>query len=191
MNMENQSTLQPETENHRDFIKKLPAPSFIEAVRLASTRLLVFKGRSRRAEYWWWMLFIIICTVVNEVTFKEQFAIYTTIQLLLSFSSISVCVRRLHDTGRSGWWVLAYFVAQFAPVVILCGAFIDIFTTGNANADAIADAFLQPSFWIAILVTLVMGIVMLVFMLLDGHVEENRYGESPKYVKNNWADYIE
>lgn len=69
----------------------------------------VFSGRARRQEYWMYALFNAIAAIVALVldlvlgTFPIIIAIYYLAVLL---PSLGVLVRRLHDTGRSGWWVL-------------------------------------------------------------------------------------
>ena len=80
-----------------------------------------FKGRARRKEYW---LFILLYSICYFIAFLIDVAsgaliIFTTIVALgLLIPLISVAVRRLHDTDRSGWWFLLGFV-PFANIVLL------------------------------------------------------------------------
>lgn len=82
----------------------------------------VFNGRARRAEYWWFTLFSIIASVVLSVidgvlgTPGVLAGIYALAVLL---PSIAVAIRRLHDTGRSGWWLLLTLVPVAGIVVIV------------------------------------------------------------------------
>ena len=86
-----------------------------------------FKGRARRKEYW---LFILLYSVCYFIAFLIDVAsgaliIFTTIVALgLLIPLISVAVRRLHDTDRSGWWFLLVFV-PFAYIVLLIFFFLD------------------------------------------------------------------
>ena len=79
-----------------------------------------FKGRARRKEYW---LFILLYSICYFIAFLIDVAsgaliIFTTIVALgLLIPLISVAVRRLHDTDRSGWWFLLGFV-PFANIVL-------------------------------------------------------------------------
>ena len=57
-----------------------------------------FEGRARRSEYWFFFLFSLILSVIPIVN------IIAGIALLIP--GLSVAVRRLHDTGRTGWWLL-------------------------------------------------------------------------------------
>ena len=86
-----------------------------------------FKGRARRKEYW---LFILLFSICYFIAFLIDVAsgaliIFTTIVALgLLIPLISVAVRRLHDTDRSGWWYLLGFV-PFANIVLLIFFFLD------------------------------------------------------------------
>ena len=86
-----------------------------------------FKGRARRKEYW---LFILLYSICYFIAFLIDVAsgaliIFTTIVALgLLIPLISVAVRRLHDTDRSGWWFLLGFV-PFVNIVLLIFFFLD------------------------------------------------------------------
>ncbi len=88
----------------------------------------VFSGRAQRAEYWFFILFNIIISLV--LAFVDTAAgtmsaeagvgllggIYS---LAVLIPSIAVSVRRLHDTSRSGWWLLLIFVPLLGFLVLL------------------------------------------------------------------------
>ncbi len=74
-----------------------------------------FKGRARRKEYWMFVLFNFIASWVlvilgSLIKFPWLSYIYA---LAVLVPSLAVLVRRLHDTGRSGWW----FFIGFVPIV--------------------------------------------------------------------------
>jgi uncharacterized membrane protein YhaH (DUF805 family) len=82
----------------------------------------VFGGRSRRKEYWVFFLFNLIISVV--LGFVEKLAGGPGVMnMIYSFAvlipSIAVTVRRLHDTDRSGWWLLIAFVPLIGAIVLL------------------------------------------------------------------------
>lgn len=81
----------------------------------------VFSGRARRKEYWMFVLFnIIVAIIVGTI----GGIIHTT---LLSFlysvaviiPALAVAVRRLHDTGRSGWWLLIVFIPVIGAIIVI------------------------------------------------------------------------
>lgn len=81
-------------------IKELPQVGFKEAAINAFKKMFQFKGRIRRSEYWWGYLVLMICYfVVNLIPIIGQIA-----ACFIMIACISMLFRRLHDTGRSGWW---------------------------------------------------------------------------------------
>ncbi len=84
-----------------------------------------FNGRARRKEYWMFVLFNVIFGVVvgfisGLLGIKWLASIYS---LAVLVPSIAVSVRRLHDTGRSGWWLLIGLVPLIGSIwliVLLC-----------------------------------------------------------------------
>lgn len=88
----------------------------------------VFSGRARRAEYWYFFLFhLIISLVLGFIDgFVGTFSADAGIGLLggiyalaVLLPSIAVSVRRLHDTERSGWWLLISLVPIIGVIVLL------------------------------------------------------------------------
>ena len=72
-----------------------------------------FRGRASRSEYWHWSLFCLIGNVVTaflDVIFGGTYSATGPVSMIFSLlilgPSIAVSVRRLHDIGRSGWWVM-------------------------------------------------------------------------------------
>lgn len=71
-----------------------------------------FTGRSSVPEYWWFFLFNIILSVVFyliTLALPSLAIVQTIIGLALLLPGIGVGVRRLHDIGKSGWWLLIAF----------------------------------------------------------------------------------
>ena len=73
----------------------------------------VFEGRARRREYWFFVLFYILISIVLSMVdrvlglYNEAYgmgALGGLFCLAVLIPSIAVGVRRLHDTGRTGWW---------------------------------------------------------------------------------------
>lgn len=82
-----------------------------EAVASGFRRYFDFRTRSSRSEYWWWYLFGIETTVVAMVldAVLGLTVFNAIISLALLIPGIAIGVRRLHDVGRSGWWILIAF----------------------------------------------------------------------------------
>ncbi|MGO9427002.1 MAG: DUF805 domain-containing protein [Steroidobacteraceae bacterium] len=88
----------------------------------------VFHGRARRKEYWYFILLSsIISTVLTIVdslsgTFNSasEVGLLGGIYLLATLvPSLAVTVRRLHDTGRSGWWILLGLVPVVGVIMLI------------------------------------------------------------------------
>ena len=96
--------------------------SFQDAVRICLTQKYVdFSGRARRSEYWWYALFsAIVQAVVNALDRGLGSQILGgLVSLALLLPSLAVAVRRLHDTGRSGWWLLLGLIPIIGWIVLL------------------------------------------------------------------------
>ena len=96
---------------------------FGDAVRNALMNNYVgFKGRASRSEYWWFVLFTIIVNFIatafpSDITPNPTSII---VSLAIFFPSLGVIVRRLHDLGKSGWWILLAII----PIVNFIGIFV-------------------------------------------------------------------
>ncbi len=97
---------------------------FLMAVK---EKYAVFNGRSRRSEYWYFVLFYVVIAIglsLIERMFgmgsSSGFGLLSTIWFLaMLIPSISVGVRRLHDTDRTGWWLLISFVPLIGAIVLI------------------------------------------------------------------------
>ncbi|WP_343653118.1 DUF805 domain-containing protein [Stenotrophomonas sp.] len=93
-------------------------------------RYTQFNGRASRSEFWWFQLFILIVSIPSYIlsfiagyTGSQSLALVSTglglvMGLVFLLPCLAVSVRRLHDTDRSGWWLLLGFV-PFASLVLL------------------------------------------------------------------------
>ncbi|WP_055525052.1 DUF805 domain-containing protein [Streptomyces graminilatus] len=90
-------------------------------------KYLVFSGRARRKEYWMFALFSIIISVVlqiiDSVIGTSILGIVYSLAVLLP--SLGVAVRRLHDTGRTGWWLLIAIIPLVGAITLLVFACLD------------------------------------------------------------------
>jgi uncharacterized membrane protein YhaH (DUF805 family) len=85
----------------------------------------VFTGRARRTEYWMYTLFnIVILVVLGAIdgTFSGKGhvgVLYGIYALATLVPSLAVGVRRLHDTTRSGWWLLISLVPLVGGIILI------------------------------------------------------------------------
>ncbi len=87
-----------------------------QAIGTCFGKYAVVEGRASRSEYWYWMLFsVLICAVLSTI-FPLLGLIFA---LAIFFPSISVFVRRMHDTGRSGWWFFLSFIPLIGSIVLI------------------------------------------------------------------------
>jgi len=96
--------------------------SFADAVRDGFSKYVTFSGRSSRAAYWWWWLFGLIALVAAYIVdaIVGTFPLfYVVVGLALLLPNLAVLVRRLHDTGRSGWWILIGLIPFVGGIVLL------------------------------------------------------------------------
>ncbi|MDA3864777.1 MAG: DUF805 domain-containing protein [Deltaproteobacteria bacterium] len=83
----------------------------------------VFEGRARRKEYWMFVLFNIIISFV--ISLLEQMAGMQISVLSLLYSifilipGLAVSVRRLHDTNKSGWFILLSLIPIAGFIILL------------------------------------------------------------------------
>jgi uncharacterized membrane protein YhaH (DUF805 family) len=86
-----------------------------------------FQGRARRAEFWQFALVNIIIGIVLgiiDIAIKSQIlgGIY---DLAILLPSLALLTRRLHDTGKSAWWLLLYIVIFVGWIVLIVFACLD------------------------------------------------------------------
>ena len=83
-----------------------------------------FSGRARRKEYWYFFLvqigLIIIAMILDTIIFDTGVGLfYILVALGLFIPNLAVTMRRLHDTNRSGWWILISFVPLLGILLIV------------------------------------------------------------------------
>ena len=117
--------------------------NFIQSISTCMRKYVTFSGRATRSEFWWFYLFTVLVNLVatsqassfvptlldgQDMTENESsyflnnfFFLYlsTITSLILLLPSLAVAVRRLHDVGRSGLWILiAFTVIGIIPLLI-------------------------------------------------------------------------
>jgi uncharacterized membrane protein YhaH (DUF805 family) len=113
---------------HNEHSSRQPKPpehtmnSFLDAVR----KYAEFSGRSGRREYWMFSMFfslLVLALLIVDFMLGTYIVLTGLFVLALMIPSVAVLVRRLHDTNRSGWWLLVQlipFVGAFVLLILLC-----------------------------------------------------------------------
>lgn len=76
----------------------------------------VFSGRAHRREFWMFLLVHVIIMLILGFISESLTSLYS---LLVLLPALGVSVRRLHDTGKSGWWILLHFIPVIGTVILL------------------------------------------------------------------------
>lgn len=104
--------------------------SFPEAVnRAIKDNYCNFNGRASRSEFWWFELFVVILgfiiTIANSFLYIATHSsvigmvlLYGT-NLALLLPSIGLHVRRLHDIGKSGWYIFLSFIPFVGAIILI------------------------------------------------------------------------
>lgn len=98
---------------------------FTAAVKTCFSKYAIFAGRARRSEYWWWILFTVLLSVA--VTLLGALLPISGSSVVLKFimnvalflPSLAVGIRRLHDIGKSGWWILLFVIPVIGVIILL------------------------------------------------------------------------
>ena len=102
--------------------------SFPDAVRSGLQNYVNFSGRARRSEYWYFVLFTfllgIVANIIDNILGTDYDTsngglVNTLVSLAVLLPSLAAGVRRLHDTGRSGWWMLLVFAIIIGWIILL------------------------------------------------------------------------
>ncbi|MFI6624654.1 DUF805 domain-containing protein [Streptomyces sp. NPDC050528] len=101
--------------------------SFTDAARTClTTKFATFAGRARRAEYWWFsLLYMGAAAVIAGGSFVIGVPFLSVFLVPFIVPMLSVSVRRLHDTGKSGWRMLIALIPAVGPILYLVGMTVD------------------------------------------------------------------
>ena len=141
-----------------------------------------FSGRAPRAEYWWYALLVsstvLIAYILDDLlSLPKLFTVYGPVALVVVAAtfipSLAAQVRRLHDTNRSGLWLIPFWVAYVAYIVSAAGSMAAIKAGQQPDMGALGISLVLG------LLMLVIAITMLVFLVSRGTVGPNKYGDDP------------
>lgn len=165
----------------------------VETVKHTFSHYADFTGRAQRSQFWWWYLFLIVMQVIlstadsavglqvgrseTDVTVGDTTipvvntgvgVLATWFALAVLLPTLAVAVRRLHDTDRSGWWILAPVAAYVVTAIAVA--------VGVALG---AGLFVLVLLMTGFAVGAILAIVLLVFYIQKGTPGPNTYGPDP------------
>ncbi len=157
--------------------------SFVNAIKSGFRNYVTFKGRASRSEFWWWTLFAVL---VQSATSIIDDTVNSIASLALLLPGIAVNVRRLHDTNRRGTWLIwpliTLVVGIVSFVLFAVAASLDLAKSSEwdlENAVQGAPVAFVVVGGVALLATLVLGLLNLSFTLMKSDPEMNRFGPPP------------
>lgn len=132
--------------------------TFTQSISSCFSNYVTFTGRASRSEYWFWTLFLILADILIYVGALVLFGatgaamtddvagaaggllvglgsaiiIFAIFALIVFLPTLAVTVRRLHDSNKSGWFLLIYIIPIIGPLVILVFMLLPS-TPGNNN----------------------------------------------------------
>lgn len=102
-------------------------PSY--AIRSVLSQYVGFSGRASRSEYWiWWGFLVVLLVAIGAIAVMLDTTGYVVaglVGLALFLPNLAVTVRRLHDTGRSGFWLLLVFIPFLGGLIVLVFLLLD------------------------------------------------------------------
>lgn len=93
--------------------------TFGESISTCFSKYATFDGRASRSEYWWWFLFTFLGSAAAGIVNETASALFSLAVLL---PSVAVGVRRLHDTDRSGWFLLLWVIPLIGWIILVVWA---------------------------------------------------------------------
>ena len=154
--------------------------SFGEAIKSVFSKYATFSGRARRSEFWYFYLFyILIAFGLSFLSILIPIAkyLYILFGLGVFLPYTAVTVRRLHDIGKSGWFLLIFMVVIFL-ISMLMFLIIDIIAPTNESSSM--TVFIVYSLFVFIVLAL--AIWLIVWLCKDSQPGENKWGPNPKEV---------
>jgi uncharacterized membrane protein YhaH (DUF805 family) len=90
--------------------------NFFDAIKICIVNYVGLTGRAARPEYWYFFLFVFLGQLVLTFVYRPAAIAF---DLAVILPHLAVGVRRLHDTNRSGWWLLIGFIPLVGAIVLL------------------------------------------------------------------------
>jgi len=138
---------------------------FSAAVKNCLKKYATFSGRASRSEFWWFYLFASLVGLVDGMS--EKLGLGLIVGLITGFSVLAIVIpsfavvwRRLHDTGRNGWW---FFAPLLSGAVVFLGVLLDAKALATLGGIGFIGQLIQQQVWFC----------------TRGTEGPNRFGENP------------
>ena len=162
--------------------------TFTQSIATCFKKYATFKGRASRSEFWWFHLFqflasfaIVIVAVVIYAISQDMLLLLALqlvswlFQLAIFLPEIAVTCRRLHDTERSGWWMILPTGTYFIGIIFVG---ISLLLTNDVTFFAV----------VTLIATLGASICVLIWLIDPSDRGENKYGPSPFFDEETESD---
>jgi len=148
---------------------------FTQSVKTCLSKYVVFSGRARRSEYWWFVLFVILVSVglavlsailfgTDPETGQGSNSLNSVFQLAILLPMLAAGWRRLHDTGRPGWYLLLPLAFGLATMVMLLTGVV-VFSALEAGAED-PETLRGPAAFLGVTGLMVMYAIQLLLSVL-------------------------
>ena len=164
----------------------------MQSVKTCLSKYVVFSERARRSEYWWFVLFVILVSVglavldtvffeTNPETGQGSNLLSSVFQLAILLPMLAAGWRRLHDTGRPGWYLLLPAAFSIATVFMLMTgvAVFSALETGVEDPEALrgpAALLGLTGLMIMYVIQLVLTVLMIWWLTRPSQEGTNEYG---------------
>lgn len=165
---------------------------FTQSVKTCLSKYVVFSGRARRSEYWWFVLFVIVVSIglaildtilfgSNPETGEGSNLLNSIFQLAVVLPMFAAGWRRLHDTGRPGWYLLLPMAFSIATMVMLLTG-VAVFSALETSVDD-PEALRGPAavlgvsgMMIMYAIQLILSVLMIWWLSRPSQEGSNEYG---------------
>ncbi len=154
------------------------------------------RGRATRSEFWYFSLWFLVLDIADQVLNRVFIAhgtvdhsplpvlfvgmVFSVFVLISAYPLVAVQIRRLHDVGRSGWWVAASLIVSAVTEITVAW---EMFTAIKAHALVPFLRSFAAGDHVGLLVGIVavfaLGITVFIFTVLPSEPRENAYGPNP------------
>ncbi|RBW56904.1 DUF805 domain-containing protein [Phaeobacter gallaeciensis] len=148
---------------------------FTQSIKTCLSKYVVFSGRAQRSEYWWFVLFVVLVSVGLAVLSSVLFdtdpetgqgsnLLNSVFQLAMLLPMLAAGWRRLHDTGRPGWYLLLPMAFSIAMMFMLLTG-VAVFSALETGVED-PETLRAPAAFLGATGLMVMGAIQLVLSVL-------------------------